>query len=452
MRVFDDVGLWREKFAQYLAITAIPAISGVPGEGMFPEWPGLLLTTIILAAPILLALGIFVRDRATRLVVFSLLLLTFGVAFSTRGGLGYIFNYVLVGPLRAQERVMPFLMFYALAALFLSIQLLWLRLRAACISLSIVATAVLFFGAYPAMFALSGKQALFLNDSSSVDNFYSLQQMLKARAQANDSTTLQLPIVYWPENPAMGTFSGYEHQLPYIMDKQNARSRWSYGLARQQPEYQRLLTGVGEANSTGFLTRVRGTGYDSVLVELNGYPRTEGRNLIRLFSLEGGCIIFEDEFRALIDLSTAGTDRCKQAGAGVPLELKFTAGSDDTALLIEGWSVPEGNGTWSLGSSSKLLLQMPNKPGPHSVSIVFTVFRAVFKTKTIKILSEGKILFERTIRQNDPPMLSVKFQLDGIDAQTQTVTIEVDRPESPAALGSADTRILGLMLHSAKVD
>ena len=75
-------------------------------------------------------------------------------------------------------------------------------------------------------------------------------------------------------------------------------------------------------------------------------------------------------------------------------QFRFQAGSDDTALLLEGWSAPEAGGTWSLGSSRKLRLQMPKTSGTHSVSLVFTLFRTLLKSKTVRVLSGDKILFQ----------------------------------------------------------
>jgi hypothetical protein len=101
------------------------------GESFAPEWPGALVTTVILASVATAPLVAFAKPRqpSTRqtLIAMSILLISFGVVFALRGGLGFVFNFMIMPGIRAQERIIPFLSFYALVILCVSIQSLAFR-------------------------------------------------------------------------------------------------------------------------------------------------------------------------------------------------------------------------------------------------------------------------------------------------------------------------------------
>jgi hypothetical protein len=79
---------------------------GVYSDGPRYEWPGVVFTTIILAAPIVLLARVVApasetSNRAT-IAWLAAGLIMFLLLFAMRGGLGYIFNHIFGPWIRAQ--------------------------------------------------------------------------------------------------------------------------------------------------------------------------------------------------------------------------------------------------------------------------------------------------------------------------------------------------------------
>src|SRR5688500_13561777 len=47
---YFNLGLWNQRFLEYLNAVASPALGGTPGESYAPEWPGPLITTVVLVS------------------------------------------------------------------------------------------------------------------------------------------------------------------------------------------------------------------------------------------------------------------------------------------------------------------------------------------------------------------------------------------------------------------
>src|SRR5262249_13384825 len=149
-----------------------------PGESFAGEWPGPFLTTIILASLVFAPVLAFWKqrddDRPLLIISLSMLLISFGVVFSLRGGLGYVFSYTITSGIRAQERVMPFLTSYALVILCLA----WGRVLAWKRWIAIAAAPVILVALIPGMKmafqTLRDKQAATLYDPAIAADFGSL--------------------------------------------------------------------------------------------------------------------------------------------------------------------------------------------------------------------------------------------------------------------------------------
>jgi hypothetical protein len=305
MRDYFDLGLWKGNFAEYLERVAAPGLAQTPGEAYFPEWPGAFITTVILASLGLAPILPFIRPRersASYLVLLmSVLLIAFGVVFALRGGLGYVFNFMITPGIRAQERILPYLQFYALVVICMTWKLLpikrdWLR---PCLA------AVLVICFIPGMKAayqvLPRKQQQAIGDPAVLANYHSVFAMRAAKDAAGLKTILQFPVVFWPESPNVVSFVPYEHLLPYLLDRRGAVTRWSYGLHWNQSGFQELRT-VMKVDNPDLVARARALGYDGILIEKAGLTTADRDVLERTVRASGAEALFDDGKRTLLRL------------------------------------------------------------------------------------------------------------------------------------------------------
>jgi hypothetical protein len=303
LHVYSDLGLFVSRFAEYKTlINAGQGMGALDGEGYLFEWPGAFLTTIILAAPIALFAFIGTRTPRWTLVAFCLAFITFGLVFAIRGGLGYAFNFLFIGAIRAQERILVFLTFYAIVIVCLGCESI--QRRSYRIAVTAIAGCALLAGIYPVAGAYSAFQLLprrqgqFLASKSKQGYRQSIIDVLAAKDVNGITMVLQLPVMQWPEAPPQGVMSGNEHNLPYIFDKIGNKTRWSYGLtAGQMPPFLAMFAVDAEIPA-----KAKAIGFDGILVEKTGYTPERAAGLVAALKENGACIKHEDEFRALLSI------------------------------------------------------------------------------------------------------------------------------------------------------
>jgi hypothetical protein len=279
-------------------------------------WPALPLTLTILAAPLIAAAG-QARLRTLqgpaapklRLVALCALVVTFLVLFGARGGLGYLFNLIATPQIRSDARVMPFLVFGAVVILCLFAEMArdshrrWIRY-----GVPIAVGLTLLAGVAASMGVAPRHQSATLADPKVGALRTSLQGMLSAKDRAGLRTVLQLPVFPWPEAfwPKAG-YSPYDEQLPYIFDRPQSTTRWSYGASDRQAGFQRLKAAT--ARTDGLADRARGMGFDSVLLEKRAYdakPLAEMQAAVE-GQMGAACRLYDDPNYTLYALScTAG--------------------------------------------------------------------------------------------------------------------------------------------------
>jgi hypothetical protein len=281
-------------------------------------WPALPLTLAILAAPLISAAG-QARLRTLqgpaapklRLVVLCAAAVVFLLLFGARGGIGYVFNLVATPQIRSDARVMPFLTFGVVVILCLFAEMArdsvrrWIRWAG-----PLAIAAVLLACATGSMGVAARLQSATLADPKAQSVKASVHGLLAAKDQARLQTILQLPVMPWPEAflPRPG-YSPYEQQLPYIFDRQDSATRWSYGANQSQAGFQRLKAQT--ARLDGLDDRARRMGFDSILVEKSAYdPKTLVEVQAAVAAQAGlACRLYEDQTYALYSLG---------CGAGAP--------------------------------------------------------------------------------------------------------------------------------------
>ena len=299
LHVYRDIGIMRERFAAYMAIITTPIGMGVlVGEAYMNEWPGAFLTTIILAAPAAVVILGSVRSETPRMSLIYLCsgLITFGLIFAIRGGLGYAFGYFVTGAVRAQERILPFLTFYAIVIACMACAAP--KLRSVRAALATVLAAVLALGCYPSRGILSVRQSA--GRAPMADQLQSARAMLAAKEAASLTAILQLPVMPWPEAAMRGKMYGYMSMpLPYVLtDKlKQARRDGVTGLFEAQPEFKTLAALT--TSDAGIVLGARKLGFDGILIEKSGYTPTELQSLTTALVADGACEKFNDQYRAL---------------------------------------------------------------------------------------------------------------------------------------------------------
>ena len=304
LHVYRDIGIGVERFVPYENFKF-----GVYSDGLRYEWPGVVFTTIILAAPIvLLARAAVPAGEPSNRAVMAWLaagLITFLLLFAMRGGLGYIFNHIFGPWIRSQTRVTPFMSFYAAVLVCFAVEALWSKRRAwsrvAALALTVATVASIVPYAWP----LARKQAASMSTPLRQQSLPDLKAMLAAKDAAGLTAVLQLPLLGWPEVAPQRDFAAYNHQLGYIYDRRDSRTRWSYGQVDAQPGSQAVRTAVTpDRDLPGLADRARALKFDSILIEKAAYTPEELAALTGALSQRLGpaCLIHDGPMRMLFAL------------------------------------------------------------------------------------------------------------------------------------------------------
>jgi hypothetical protein len=151
------------------------------------------------------------------------------------------------------------------------------------------------------------KQAATAGDFEGQANRKSILAMLASKDAANLETILQLPVVPWPEYPNVLKFDPYGHFLPYLLDHDGSATRWSYGLAGSQMEFQTLFAAA--TIGRGLPDNAVKFGYDGVLLEKSAFSESDALSTEAALLKSGAGVIFNDERRELFRLPSSSPSR-----------------------------------------------------------------------------------------------------------------------------------------------
>jgi hypothetical protein len=319
LHVYRDIGLGPGLFAAYEGYNF-----GTYADGGRRQWPGVVFTTVILAAPVLAVARAVVPTGATSergsassergtMAWLALALITLLLVFSMRGGLGYIFNHV-VGPwIRGQVRILPFLSFYAAVLVCFAVEALWSRGRAWHRLAALIVAVGTVASILPYTRPLVRKQQTFLESAERQADVASVRAVLAAKDGAGLKAVLQLPYMHWPETPPQRDFAGYVHQLLFIYDRHQSQTRWSYGMAAKQPDFSRVRAALTPGQPAGLVDRARALKYDGILIERRAYTAEEMKAITDTLTEQVGtaCLVHDDALRVLFALERGrGGEAC----------------------------------------------------------------------------------------------------------------------------------------------
>ena len=136
--------------------------------------------------------------------------------------------------------------------------------------------------------------------------------------------------------------------------------------------------------------------------------------------------------------------------------LDFRTGGNARSFEREGWADPEPGGSWTVGGHSVLVLQLPAPPTSDLVLSIeahaFTPPQRSHFDETLVV--NGRVAAQWSITDHEP-LIQRQVRLPAGLIRSPVVPIEFINhdPRSPADLAlSADTRKVGLALHTLRVD
>jgi hypothetical protein len=229
------------------------------------------------------------REPLLRLGVFYILI---GILFAVPYGLGFVFNQVVNGVIRAQVRIGAF--FFPVALMMTPP--LWQALRkrldrrlwVVLIGLVVLVTNAPLF------------QAVARDQAATLPLWHERRASLTNTLQALDRERLmrvaQYPSIYLPEGPATPTFGNTDYLWPAILDSSSGR-KYSFGSMVFEANWARLARLMREPTDD-WLRDLSLMGYDSILVEKDALMNDDARLVARLRepAWRSG-VVYEDDAR-----------------------------------------------------------------------------------------------------------------------------------------------------------
>ncbi|MBR0850293.1 hypothetical protein JQ543_21290 [Bradyrhizobium diazoefficiens] len=262
------------------------------------DWPGFALTGIIFASPLAVAAAGFdqgPRSYRRSLVFLSAACIVFGIVYAMDGGLGYYVGLFVNPLIRATDRIIPFLAFFALVIALAAVEALIAR-RSMIIARAIVAA--LLVSMIPSFYGLANRSAAII--SSSAENVGSIRKLLAAKDKADIKAILQIPHAEWPETAPVRGFDMRSLQKYFILDRPRSGTRWSYGGSATQPAFL-AVSGIIRDQSRDLASAARGMEFDGVVIDKFPLDEAEQHGFQARLN-ERVCKVYEDALRVLYAL------------------------------------------------------------------------------------------------------------------------------------------------------
>jgi hypothetical protein len=265
------------------------------------DWPGIALTLVIFASPLILTVAGFSagpRSYWASLIFLASACVVFGVIYSMDGGLAYYFNLFVTPYIRATDRIIPFLSFFALVMMLSAIEV-WLAKRAvAMTSAAVVTITVLLVSMVPTVNGLASRETTIMEAPVLTKNIASIKNVLATKDREGITAILQFPHVPWPETGPMRGFDLYSLQDYFILDSAGSNTKWSYGGYETQPSYLAVKNAVDQNKSHNLVAAASKLGFDGALIEKPPFEEN-GWQILAANIGENACKVFEDDLRIL---------------------------------------------------------------------------------------------------------------------------------------------------------
>jgi hypothetical protein len=220
-------------------------------------------------------------------------LLIAGTLFATVGGFGVIFNMLIAPDIRAYNRIIVFLGFFAFAVLGLALDAFFAW--SSKYNLGSRKTSTLRLVLQPAMMVSVFAAGIFDQriaafplhnryDEDRAQFNYERQFVAKIEALANHpSKVFQLPQTSFPPDGGQLGMLPYDHGRPYLW---STTISWSWpGFSARYAAWQETLGAVG---GRAFLRNLVASGFDGIWLDTAGYSKANAENLVQKLKFELG--------------------------------------------------------------------------------------------------------------------------------------------------------------------
>jgi hypothetical protein len=263
------------------------------------DWPGLALTLVIFTSPLLLAILSNLsgqRSYEGSLILLSTASIVFGIIYAMPGGLGYYFGLFVNGSIRATDRILPFLAFFALVVVLATVKILLLARKPISTFVAGAALSALALAMLPSINGLADHYRSVMDAPRTVHNLESIHGVLAAKDKEDLKAILQLPHAAWPETAPERQYDMLSLQSYFIFDHKGSKTRWSYGSRWDQPSYQAIEKIIHDNHRTDLASAAKTMGFDGAVLDKIPLGEEEWRTLAANLS-ENSCKIYEDDLR-----------------------------------------------------------------------------------------------------------------------------------------------------------
>jgi hypothetical protein len=236
------------------------------------------------------------------------------VLLGTIGGLGTIFNYAVFSDIRAYNRISIFIAFFGIAALGLVLERLFSSNKFLNSRFMWVFVASLMGAGLYDQTGLIGLPWAAQIKAFEVEKRFSKQIEASLPAGAR---VFQLPIVPFPESPAVGTMIDYEHLKQPLLTK---GLNWSYPSMRGRAPFN-WQKEVSELATDDFLYRVWDRDFKAVYLDLHGYSDRGASIIKKLTSLLGPAKGISEDGRRVFFLVNLPI-RVRYSEQGLPISIE----------------------------------------------------------------------------------------------------------------------------------
>jgi len=361
-------------------------------------------------------------------------------------GIGNLVAVFVTTKIRAYNRILPFFAFPCLAAGCWALQECLGRIRAPA-GRAMLFAAIGLLALYDTV--LQQHLADRATDIASVDRdrtyFATVEQRLGAGA-----ALFELPVVWYPEHPAVGNMTSYEEFRPFLL---NRSLRTSYGSAHGRRGYTWGAT-VSQLPPEAAIDEWRRAGFSAVFVDASAYP--DPAALAAVVSplsahLATPPLVSDDKRWWTLPLSTTPSmqvpDLIEPVEQGIPI--RFRSGERGGLYAGDGWAAPEPWGIWSLGRQATLLLRLAPVRGPLMLEVKGHVLTGPTMThRHLRLSANGTTVADIDVLSGEQ---TLRFPLPAPSAMADDVLrlqFEVTPEASPQSLDlSTDGRHLGIGLE-----
>ncbi len=346
-----------------------------------------------------------------------------GFLYSTVGGFGVLFAWLVSPQLHSLNRISVFLAFLSLFAFFTFAQVVtrWLR-SSLKIVLAIIIVGIGVYDTTPRANSFAPDYSRYIARFDSDRAFATTLDN-----HLNDGAMLfQLPFVDYPEGKPVWNVAPYDLLTPIL---HSHHVRWTFGGMRGRPE-GRWYQAIAALGMPQMLSALGKTGFEGIVINRNGYA-------------DGGVATEQ----ALIQLGLR-SDIISPDGTLVHYPLMHTAYPRDMALAVapgKGWNqleLPEdGPSIWSKGNAEVVVANVASLRRECMLNLNITAAN----TQSLELVDGSNILAKTTIAAGELSSLAANIEV--VPGETKRLLVKTDfLAREP---GNGDTRKVAFLWRMA---